>query len=287
MNFVQFAEAHGLIIDHLIEGRWARTKTADKSRKRNGAYKYLGDVGFVQNHRTMQEVAVWRPDGIAQRIDRAELREIERRQREKQESRWLDARNVAEDMLKRAAWDKHSYLARKGFPADAGFVLDGELLVPMRDFRDTMRLNSIQRITEDGTKLFLAGGRAKGSVLKLGDERARERWLVEGLATGYSVREALRDLRRRYQVIVTFSAGNLVYVAPHIQRPAFVFADHDASRAGEEAAIATGLPWVMPPDAGMDANDMHQRHGLRALVKLIRSVDHAQLVREMREMRPK
>lgn len=288
MNFIQFAEAHGLIIDHLTEGRWARVKTTDKRRRRNGAYKFLGNVGFVQNHATMERVAVWRPDGIAgEQIDRARLREIERLARAQQESRWLDARNIAEDMLKRATWGaKHPYLVRKGFPHEPGWVLDGELLVPMRDFRDTMKLNSIQRIAEDGQKLFLAGGKAKGSVLKLGNERAEERWLVEGYATALSLREALRDLRRSYQVVVCFSAGNLVHVATMVKRPAYVAADHDRSGTGQKAAAETGLPWVMPPDADTDMNDVHQGKGLRALVKLIRLIDHQTLVREMRGMRP-
>lgn len=269
MEFVRFAEAHGLLIESLIEGRWVRTKTADKSRKRNGAYKFLGSVGFVQNHRTMQEVAVWRPEGEAQPIDRGQIREIERKERERQEHRYADARIIAEDMLKRAGWVNHPYLARKGFPTEFVWVLEDELLVPMRDFsRNT--LNSLQRITQDGQKRFLPGGKAKGSVLKLGASNARERWLCEGYATGLSLREALRDLRRSYQVVVCFSAGNLTHIAEQVQRPAFVFADNDTSQTGEQAAVATGLPWVMPRDRDTDANDVHQQLGLRALVKLVR-----------------
>jgi putative DNA primase/helicase len=43
-------------------------------------------------------------------------------------------------------------------------------------------------------------------------------------------------------------------------------ADNDKSGAGEKAAKETGLPWAMPSAVGMDANDLHQRDGLRALV---------------------
>src|SRR5688572_15549161 len=127
MNFVQFAEAHGLEIEHLVEGQWARVRTTDKRRRRNGAYKFLGDVGFVQNHATMDHVAIWRPDAPIQRVNRAQLRELQRRQQERQEHLWADARIIAEDMIRRAIWaPKHPYLVRKGFDHEAGFVLEGD-----------------------------------------------------------------------------------------------------------------------------------------------------------------
>jgi putative DNA primase/helicase len=64
-----------------------------------------------------------------------------------------------------------------------------------------------------------------------------------------------------------------VHVAGLIPGRRFVFADNDASRAGETAAIATGLPYVMAPrpdgQKTMDANDLHQSEGVIALAKLI------------------
>ena len=58
MMFDAFCRAHGLLVDGIEAGRWVRVPTEDHPRTRNGAYKYLGDVGFVQNHATMTEVAV-------------------------------------------------------------------------------------------------------------------------------------------------------------------------------------------------------------------------------------
>ncbi len=89
------------------------------------------------------------------------------------------------------------------------------------------------------------------------------------------MRAALRELHREAQVVVCFSAGNLAHVgvmAGNLNPPAYVMADHDKSGAGAKAAEETGLPWVMPAQAEADANDIHQREGLRALVKLIREV---------------
>jgi putative DNA primase/helicase len=92
----------------------------------------------------------------------------------------------------------------------------------------------VQRISADGTKLFLPGGKAKGSVFFIGPLVAHERWLVEGYATGLSVRAALRELHRDAQVVVCFSAGNLAHVGRLVKelRPkAYVFADNDKRRA--------------------------------------------------------
>ena len=55
MNFQEFAAAHGLIVKHVEFGRWVRVATTDKARHKNGSYKHMGDVAFVQNHATMPE----------------------------------------------------------------------------------------------------------------------------------------------------------------------------------------------------------------------------------------
>ena len=53
---------------------------------------------------------------------------------------------------------------------------------------------------------------------------------------------------------------------------AFVIADNDVSKAGEKAAIRTGLPWRMSEVVGEDANDLHQRAGITALCSLVLAV---------------
>lgn len=274
--FIDFARAHGLVLDHVIEGRWVRTPTATHQRKRNGAYKYLGDVGFVQDHGTMADVAVWHPErNQPVRIDRAKLREQQRRQAAELAVRHAFARRQAKEMLEQAVEDVHPYLAAKGFPKETGFVRNEELLIPMRDVHNYQKLNGVQRISKTGEKLFLSGAKAKDSVFLMGPFKAREIYLCEGFVTALSLKAALNELRRAAKVCVCFSAGNMVSVAAWAKAqalPAFICADHDASNTGERSAVATGLPWVMPPDVGMDANDLHQRSGLRALVKLLLDV---------------
>ena len=289
MSFLDHAAAHGLIIRELIaDARWHRVPTEDKPKKRNGAYLFDGERGVVKNFATMQDYAAYRDGVRAGQIDKAALRANRAISEAETAAKQVEARAKAESMVKLAALDVHPYLVAKGFPKERGLVLDGELLIPMRDFRLYRQLNSLQRISATGEKLFLAGGKAKGSVFFIGPFMAHERWLVEGYATGLSVLAALHQLHRKAQVVVAFSASNLAHIGRLVKalRPkAYVMADNDKSGAGMQAAIESGLPWVMPNEVGTDANDLHQRDGLRALVKLIRHEWTATTVREMREMR--
>jgi phage/plasmid primase-like uncharacterized protein len=78
-------------------------------------------------------------------------------------------------MVKRASLDVHPYLMRKAFRKRRGLVLDGDLLIPMREFKLYRQVNSLQRISADGSKLFLPGGKAKGSVFFIGPLLALEK----------------------------------------------------------------------------------------------------------------
>ena len=63
MNFEAFAASYGILITgQIVPGRWMRFPTEDHPRKRNGAVKFLGDIGWVQNHATQTEPVTWFPD---------------------------------------------------------------------------------------------------------------------------------------------------------------------------------------------------------------------------------
>jgi putative DNA primase/helicase len=288
VNFASFAAAHGLRIRQVLDdGRWHRVPTEDKPRKRNGAYVFDGQSGAVRNWATMQDFAIYRDEiRTPVIVDRAAIRARARAAQLEQAQRHQAAERSAAQMLERATllvprpeapWRSmrapghdailaHPYLIAKGFPGTEGLVLDGQLLVPMRDLR-TNHLVGMQTIAADGRKLFIPGSRAKGGVFRIG--RAAEIWLVEGYATGLSVSAALHSMYRRACVLVCFSAGNLEHVASMVRGRRFVVADNDASCTGEKAATATGLPWVMPPAVGTDANDLQASHGLGAVRQLL------------------
>jgi len=280
MTFEQFAASHGLIMDAgIVPGRWMRVPTVDHPRSDNGAYKYLGDVGWVQNWATMPEPVTWRPEKHEiQRIDVERIRRDAERHQRRVRDGWARAASRASEIISKAKQDEHPYLECKGFSDHKGLVTDdGALLVPMRHWR-TNALVGLQIITWDAEarrydKRMLPGMRARGAVFRLGSARAPRTWLVEGYATGLSVCAALSLMRLRDSVLVCFSAGNLVAVSKDIGTQGLVcFADHDRSGAGEHAAKEAGIPYVMAPTPGDDANDMHRHDGIIRVAALMRRV---------------
>jgi len=271
MSFLNHAQAHGLIIHELIsDGRWHRVPTDDKPKKRNGAYLYDGRRGVVKNWATMELFSPFPERGAyLHPINRQDLNERRKKDEKDEAFRHAKAAQEALRQLSEASLAKHPYLARKGFPEALGLVLDKKLLIPMRDYKSGQVI-SLQSIGPD--KKFLFGGRAKGATFTIGN-KGGQRWLVEGYATGLSVKAALDALYIQAQVCICFSASNLQYVAERIPGNRFVFADHDESGTGQRVAEATGLPWVMSPVVGEDANDLHQRAGIWELVRVFNSIN--------------
>lgn len=294
-SFAGFAHAHGLLIQRLEDdGRIHRVPTEEKPRRRNGTYRLLGDGswGWVCNFNRDGHAVVWKPERsdirprMAPSVDRGALLAVERAERAR-------AAQLAAQILAGCQFMSHPYLVRKGFARTGGLVvgpvtitssngrpivLEGRLAVPMRWFRDTRQLRSIQFIGEDGSKLFLPGGEAQEAVHVIGPSNAAETWLCEGLATALSVQAALDVMHRPARVMVCFSANTLARVGAQLDGRVFVVADHDrvnpktGLRAGEEAARAAGKPWVAPPLEGDDANDLYVREGVYALANLLRGV---------------
>ena len=269
--FADFARGHGLLINQVLDdGRVHRCATAEHPRAHNGAYRVDGDWGWVQDWAAHMEPIIWRATGSDASIPITPRRDIEVIRKE-EAARKDQVAAIASSIVNRCSTSSHPYLLRKGFPDEIGLVdVDGRLVVPMRDMRAYKRINSAQWIDDGGSKLFLPGGVAKGSVLMLGV--GLEHWLCEGYATGLSIRAALGHLHRQARVVVCFSAGNMVHVASQMPGTKYVVADNDKSGTGERSAVATGLPWSMPPAVGMDANDYHQAAGIRALAELMMKV---------------
>lgn len=264
-GFVEFCRAHGVLLDHEPAiGVWKRFRTDDKPQHRNGAVKFMGDFGLVQNHATMAEVAVWRSTGVSeiakqeiQRVAQQAAAEIERNQRR--------AADKAAAILRECRVARHPYLEAKGFPEEVGNVWKtdaGELLViPMRVGRD---LVGCQTIDADGVKKFLFGQRCNLAQYVFTAGTGGAHVVCEGYATALSVRHALARLKRPYTLHATFSAGNMKKVASALP-VGVVVADNDASKTGELAAQAIGWPYWMSDRVGEDGNDYHKRAGLFAL----------------------
>lgn len=260
MDFLDFARSHGIIIhDYPPVGTWKRYPTEDHPRKRNGAVKYMGTHGFVQNHATDTIVSMWKsdsPDKPDPRKMRASVLNAEAETRKRQR----DATQKAVRMLNESGIASHPYLEAKGFPDERGNVLRIEgkpvLLIPMRVAGS---LVGVQMIDEDGAKKFLYGQRTSGATFTFDNKGLNI--LCEGYATALSVRLALKNLKRRYTLHVCFSAGNMLKVAEGMT-PGLVIADNDASETGQKTAEKIGWPYWISDTVGEDANDYHRRVGL-------------------------
>jgi phage/plasmid primase-like uncharacterized protein len=262
MNFEQFAALHGLVINRLIPGKWVRVPTQDKPKHRNGAYRYMGTYGLVQNWATQTEPALWRADG--------ETREAAERVRQVVKEAAIHQAQAAQKAAQRAMailseceLAPHPYLASKGFPDELANVwnreTDNVMVIPMRCGN---RVVGAQLIKPDGDKKFLYGQRSGGAEFVMGQRGMNV--LCEGYATALSTQQALRNLKATYTLHVTFSAGNMKRVAERMPM-GLVIADNDESGTGERVAREIGWPYWMADVVGEDANDYAQRAGVFAL----------------------
>ena len=275
MNFIQFARAHGVELEHdrlYPSDKIRRTGTILKPRSMNGSYFWDGRRGWVQDWSGEAKV-VWYndPDAKPWTEDEKTQWAIKRRaQASDQQKKYEQVAVNAGIILKSAKMANHPYFEYKGFPDEKGYVIEDKLLVPMRNV-STSKLQGYQEIYFDYEarkyeKKMMYGMRAKNAVFYIGARQVPETWLVEGYATGLSLHKALRTCGLKSSVVVCFSASNLIAVADQIPNQRFVFADNDLSGTGQKAAQQTGLPWTMADEAGNDSNDLHIKHGLFAVV---------------------
>ena len=266
MDFIQFARSHGIIINELPPvGVWKRYPTEDHPRKRNGAVKFMGTHGFVQNHAMSTVTTLWKPDSV-DRLNSLDMRAIiiSQAQAEQQRKKLaIEAVGKAVRMLNDSGYRTHPYLESKGFPDEQGSVLNIEnkpvLLIPMRVGKS---LVGVQQIWEDGTKKFLYGQRSANATFTFDNKGLNI--VCEGYATALSVRAAMKQMKRRYTIHVCFSAGNMVRVAEGLEQ-GLVIADNDESGTGQKAAEEIGWPVWMSDRVGEDCNDYHRRIGLFGL----------------------
>lgn len=255
MNFQQFAEMHGLIINSLMLDRWVRVPTTDHPHKKNGSYKFIGTAGWVQNFATMEEPVMWKDKHA--RVDLSVIRENKKKTEEDRISRQQKASSKAGFIMKSAVKTTHPYLAKKGFPDEKGYVWNDLLIIPMRI---NGNLVGCQMIDKDGNKKFLSGQITKGASA-IFENKGRD-IICEGYATALSVRRALKLARKRYTIHVAFSAGNVATLAKNLNK-FIVIADHDP--VGIKTAKSTGRPYWLSDTEGEDANDFEMRVGTEEL----------------------
>ena len=255
MNFESFALAHGLIIKNLIMHKWVRVKTTDHPHKLNGSYKFDGNVAFLQNWAIHEKPILWRPETPYKRDLEKERAKADQALKERQKAQ-KQAANKAAWILKQCVKINHPYLAKKGFPDEKGWVWNDLLIIPMRIMGN---LVGCQLIDKSGNKKFLSGQITKGATATF--ENKGVDIVTEGYATALSVRRALKAMRVRYRIHVTFSAGNLLEVAREFP-DCVVVADNDST--GIKVAKQTQRPFWVSDVEGFDFNDHEIKFGTEA-----------------------
>ena len=260
MNFLEFARAHGLIVDDVVaDGLWHRVPTEDHPRKRNGALKLAADgrIGWIQDHATHPEPLTWRPD--RETVIPIDFAAIARRRAEARRA-LVDATQAARRFYAdcKPLQGGHPYLESHGLRMDGCFGLridgDGWLVVPVMLDRNLM---SVQRIGPDGEKRFWPGASVKAASYRIDRVEASITVLCEGLATGLAVFVAAPLTR----VVVCFDAGNLPRVAIPRRGLVVVAADNDhgtqarlghnpGMEAAQKAADALGCGVAAPAGIG-------------------------------------
>ena len=202
---------------------------------------------------------------VRQRIEQA------RRQREaEQQRRQLKAANLAQRWWHdaRRAVPDHPYLVAKGVRPHGLRQRGDELLIPL--YSSGVLVN-LQRITTNGNKRFLFGGRIKGAYSPLGRiTPGKPLCICEGWATGATLHES------GYTVACAMNAGNLKPLALALRAEyhtteIIIAGDDDRQTEGNPgrtaanaAAIAVGGLVAFPdwpnsaPDTLTDFNDLYR-----------------------------
>lgn len=266
MRFEDFARMHGLIVDGLQLDRWIPTPTEDHPRKHNGRYKFLGNVGWVQNWATMDKPATWFAEGesinspqIKRSIDESRQRQAESAEKAAKKAGWI---------LHQTELKTHPYLASKGFPEELGNVWnkDGQdiLVIPMRIGTN---LVGVQLIDHEGNKKFLHGQTTKGASFCMNAKGIPI--FCEGYATALSIRECMKACNIRYTIYVCFSASNMKHIAGTVG-DGFIVADNDPNHVGEKSAKEAGKPYWISETVGNDFNDEHRTMGTFKLSQILK-----------------
>lgn len=270
MDFIQFAAAHGLLINSLVIGRIARCPTIDKPRHKNGAFFYDDCWGWIQNHACHSEIVLWKSDKIVDDAEFKKRMEVSRNlYAQERTKKQQEAARKAKWILGQCELDKHAYMVKKGFPDMKVNVwrkpdTDPMMIVPMYCGKE---ICGVQIISADGSKKFLSGQRTNDAYFKIGS--GANAFIVEGYASAISLNAILACLKLPSTIYVTFSVGNAKRIAKTLTN-AFWVADHDVSGVGQQAAKESGCKWWMPEPVGFDINDLHIAKGLFQSSQLLR-----------------
>ena len=289
-----------------MDGQMHRVQVeGDRGKEKSGAYAgYLDGhpAGFFQNFRT-GEKSTWKAVGPPAALSAQDRAQLAGEAAQKRQDRAHDRERMYERTAQQvnAIWaaatpaTAHPYLETKTVQAHATrqaapgttitvegkdgqpkqLDVGGQLLVPVRGVEGN--LQSLQIIRDDGSKMFMPGGRVDGGHMVIGDlDQPGPLLLAEGFATAATLHQLSGQ-----PVVVAFNAGNLGRVAEVMRqeypdRAIYLAGDNDhlkeaagkpnvGREKAEAAANAIGgyvlLPSFTPSSRGTDWNDLAKSEG--------------------------
>jgi len=288
--FRAIIEGAGLRTDTIIaDGKLHRCGTVGKEHGSDGSYRLYPDpplFGCYWNFRT-GENATWNAGAtvLLSVEERARIRAVQEVRRQLENAHEATARERAFRIMatSRPAPANHPYLVHKGVkPYDNIRILqDSRLVLPIHNSLGA--LQSVQFLSKEGEKRFLAGGKVRGGFFPIsGDDDII--YIVEGYATGATIHEATGNT-----VLVAFTCFNLLSVASIARvsspdRTIVICADNDhetAAKLGKNPGLAhattaalackalLAIPQFKNPVGKTDFNDLALAEGLEVVKDIL------------------
>lgn len=274
---------HSLVFD----GKLRRYRVnGDRKGRKNGWYRFVrvsSDYAwgvFGCNKRGISDR--WSSKAASQitTYEKKQRKVLERQIAEDTEALQGKAAIKASRMWSWLQWaGEHPYTRNKGVGCYGVKILNSSLVVPIYE---GMAIVSLQFITPEGNKRFLAGGKKEGGYYWIGAD-SDVIFVAEGYSTAASIYEATGK-----QVIIAFDAGNIPPVVNYVrlrnpEKKIIIACDNDQwtqgnpglSKAQEAAGDNDNVQIKIPPFSFEDAarptdfNDYHARFGLEALRKVL------------------
>jgi phage/plasmid primase-like uncharacterized protein len=259
----------------------------------------LGEDG--QRVLTLWEPVNELPDGILDPLDI--IREIDKGTKEIDSKQKKEKAVLNEQVAKEAAkyieelcstghvnQVESPYLKRKNITPQKDVYVDmqGNVIVPMIGERQF--LWNYQRITPEGDKYFLTGGRISGCYHVVAHGTSNTIFIGEGYVTCASVAMAFRDQNKRVMVVCAFNSSNMPHVvraikALHPNKKIVILADNDqwkekntgiitAQKCGE-SFVTPFFDLEDPKVQELKPTDFNDLHNLTSLGEVYRQVTGA------------
>lgn len=170
----------------------------------------------------------------------------------------------------RPASHTHAYLARKGIgPYNLRQTNSRRLVVPFTDILG--RIQTLQFISEDGSKRFLAGGKKLAAFYRFTQDCKSQSSSQVYIAEGFSTAASIENVTN-FPVVIAGDAGNLVHVAKAIKAnnhdiSIIICGDNDETGrkyANQAAESVNGIA-IFPPNGFNDFNDLAQVKGPKSV----------------------